>query len=124
MRAISVARWISLLAPVVTTHKTVSEETAHIIDEEIRNVIDRNYRRAKRLLDENADKLNTMAEALMKYETIDTEQIQDIMDGKEPRPPSDWSDEGPTSGSSGNENTAPEKPKSADGTIGGPASLH
>ena len=109
----------------VTQHKTVSEETAHIIDEEIRNVIDRNYKRAERLLNENMDKLHTMADALIRYETIDTDQIEDIMTGKKPRPPQGWSDEGPTAGSPGEDKSAEDKRKpSADGPIGGPASQH
>jgi cell division protease FtsH len=80
----------------VTKHKNVSEETAHLIDEEIRNIIDRNYDRAKRILEENIDKLHLMAEALIKYETIDQQQIEDIMAGRPPRPPSDWEDDSST----------------------------
>jgi len=83
----------------VTQHKNVSDETAHIIDEEIRNVIDRNYDRARRILKENIDKLHAMAKALIKYETIDTHQIEDIMAGRTPRPPADWDDDSsPSSG--------------------------
>ncbi|HEX9802369.1 MAG TPA: ATP-dependent zinc metalloprotease FtsH, partial [Gammaproteobacteria bacterium] len=67
----------------VTQHKNVSDETAHIIDEEIRAFIDRNYGRARQLLEENIDKLHMMADALVKYETIDVSQINDIMSGKE-----------------------------------------
>ncbi len=77
----------------VTQHKNVSEETAHAIDEEIRKIIDRNYERARRILTENIDKLHAMAEALIKYETIDQEQIEDIMAGRTPRPPADWEDD-------------------------------
>ena len=105
----------------VTQHKQVSDETAHIIDEEIRSIIDCNYKRAEKLLDNNRDKLNVMADALMKYETIDSEQIKDIMAGKEPRPPEDWSDgdaEPPADKAEEDE----EKP--ASGKIGGPASSH
>ena len=76
----------------VTQHKNMSDETAHAIDEEIRDVINRNYDRAKNLLNENMDKLKIMADALMKYETIDAEQIDAIMEGNEPGPPSDWTD--------------------------------
>jgi len=83
----------------VTQHKNVSDETAHIIDEEIRNIIDRNYDRARRLLKENMDKLHAMAEALVKYETIDQQQIEDIMAGRTPRPPQGWDDD--SSASSG-----------------------
>ena len=82
----------------VTQHKNVSDETAHVIDEEIRAVIDDNYNRAKTILTDNMEKLNLMAEALIKYETIDSGQIQDIMAGKTPRPPQDWDDQRPQAG--------------------------
>ena len=71
--------------------KEVSDDTAHIIDEEIRAIIDGNYKRAEKILQDNLDKLHLMAEALLKYETIDTDQIRDIMAGKEPREPQGWS---------------------------------
>jgi cell division protease FtsH len=70
----------------------VSDETAHVIDEEIRRVIDLNYKRAKEILTSNLDKLHVMAEALVKYETLDETQIKDIMNGKAPKPPADWDD--------------------------------
>src|ERR1700692_4329446 len=76
----------------VTQHKQVSDETAHAIDEEVRRVIDSNYQRAYKILQSNMDKLQTMSEALIKYETIDEEQIKDIMEGRVPRPPRDWDD--------------------------------
>ncbi len=76
----------------VTQHKNVSDETAHIIDEEIRSIIDSNYDRAEQILKDNVDKLHNMTAALMKYETIDRSQIDDIMAGKEPREPKGWSD--------------------------------
>jgi len=104
----------------VTQTKTVSDETAHSIDEEVRKIIDENYQRANDILMNNLDKLHTMAKALMMYETIDTEQIDDIMEGKTPRPPKDWGDDKP--GGQG----ASSKPSSdgSTGPIGGPASLH
>jgi len=68
----------------------ISDETAHIIDEEIRSIVDRNYELAKQILIQNNDKLHIMAEALLKYETITTEQIKDVMDGRIPREPTDW----------------------------------
>ena len=74
----------------VTQHKQVSDVTAHVIDEEVRRVIDSNYARAKKILEDNIDKLHMMADALMKYETIDDSQIGDIMAGRTPRPPADW----------------------------------
>ena len=84
----------------VTQHKAVSDLTAKQIDEDVRAVINRNYDRAKRLLEENSDKLHTMAQALVKYETIDTDQIDAIMEGREPGEPKDWNDRSspPTSG--------------------------
>lgn len=74
----------------VAKGKEVSDDTAHLIDEEVRVIIDRNYQKAEQLLKDNLSKLHVMAEALMKYETIDTEQIDDIMAGKVPREPRDW----------------------------------
>ncbi len=76
----------------VTQHKQVSDETAHAIDEEIKRLIDANYMRAKEILETNIDKLHVMAEALVKYETIDETQIKDIMNGRAPKPPADWDD--------------------------------
>ena len=70
----------------------VSSTVAHHIDEEIRAVIDRNYQRAETILQENISILHKMADALMKWETIDKDQIDDLMAGKEPRPPQDDSD--------------------------------
>ena len=108
----------------VTQHKNLSDETAHTIDEEIRAIIDRNYKRATQILKDNLDKLHAMSDALMKYETIDAQQIDDIMNGKPPRPPEDWEDDKPTSG--GGSAPAVETPtaKPAEGTIGGPAGQH
>ena len=81
----------------VTNTKTVSDETAHAIDSEIRGFIDRNYQRALDILTENIDKLHLMADALIKYETIDADQIDTIMQGKEPGPPKDWGNTDPGS---------------------------
>jgi len=74
----------------VTQHKQVSDVTAHAIDEEIRRVIEANYQRARQILTSALDKLHTMADALMKYETIDEEQLKDLMAGKTPKPPAGW----------------------------------
>jgi len=76
----------------VTQTKHVSDDTAFVIDQEIREVIDRNYKRAKDILESNLDKLHAMAEALIKYETIDAEQIRRIMAGQDPGPPESWTD--------------------------------
>ncbi|MDD2738926.1 MAG: ATP-dependent zinc metalloprotease FtsH [Methylomonas lenta] len=81
----------------VTQHKSVAEETSHTIDEEIRSIIDRNYERAENILKENMDILHTMSEALMKYETIDKYQIEDLMNRKPVREPKGWDDTPPSS---------------------------
>jgi cell division protease FtsH len=82
----------------VTQHKQVSDETAHAIDEEVRRVIESNYKRAHEILDTNLDKLHMMAEALIKYETLADDQIKDIMAGRAPRPPEGWDDSTPSAG--------------------------
>ena len=108
-----------------TQQKPMSAATVGSIDEEIRSIIDRNYERARSLLDENMDKLHTMSDALMKYETIDSNQIDAIMEGRDPGPPSDWSDDSPPDSGATAEDAEPEAKKSdKDGSIGGPASLH
>lgn len=108
----------------VTQHKTVSDDTANSIDQEVRRIIDVNYERTVKLIKENMDKLHIMAKALVKYETLDTEQIDDIMAGEEPRPPQDWEDvdDEPTSGATAK---SPKEGSSKDSDpIGGPASEH
>ena len=74
----------------VTQHKNISDTTAAKIDKAIRELIDRNYDRAEKILKENIEKLHAMAKALIKYETIDSKQIAEIMQGKEPSPPAGW----------------------------------
>ena len=71
----------------VTTHKSVSEATMQQVDAEIRRIIDEQYALARKILEENRDKVEAMTKALLEWETIDAEQINDIMDGKPPRPP-------------------------------------
>ncbi len=71
----------------ITTHRNVSEETMRKVDAEVRRIIDEQYARARRLIEDNRDKIEAMAAALLKWETIDAEQIDDIMAGREPRPP-------------------------------------
>ncbi|HEY3730837.1 MAG TPA: ATP-dependent zinc metalloprotease FtsH [Steroidobacteraceae bacterium] len=83
----------------VTQHKQVSDETAHAIDEEVRRVIELNYKVARDVLETNLDKLHAMAEALIKYETLADEQIKEIMAGRAPKPPEGWDDTTPTTGS-------------------------
>ncbi len=76
----------------VTQHKQVSDVTAHAIDEEVRRVIESNYTRARDILTGALEKLHAMAEALIKYETIEEDQLKDIMAGRPPKPPSGWDD--------------------------------
>ena len=76
----------------VTQHKQVSDVTAHAIDEEVRRVIEGNYQRARQILTSALDRLHAMADALIKYETIDEEQLKDIMAGRTPKPPEGWDD--------------------------------
>jgi len=95
----------------VTQHKQVSDETAHVIDIEVRRVIDGAYERAKNILIENRATLDALAEALMKYETIDEAQLKDILEGRPPRPPADWDDTPPP--------VAPTAKPSAEGPASG-----
>jgi cell division protease FtsH len=105
----------------ITQHKQVSDGTVHTIDEEVRTIIDRNYERARLILTEHADKLQVLAKALMKYETIDQAQIKDIMEGREPKPPEDWEDpDDSLTKKSGKKASASDGPV----PIGGPASEH
>ena len=104
----------------VNRHKQVSDVTAHAIDEEVRMLIDNCYGEAKRILESNRDKLDVMAAALMKYETIDEAQIKDIMEGRDPRPPADW-DEPSEPGKLAQREIAPDKGAAP---LGGPAGQH
>jgi cell division protease FtsH len=95
----------------VTQHKSVSNETARKIDEVVRTILDRAYARSKELLTTNIDKLHIMAETLLLYETIDARQIDDIMNGREPGPPIDWTKPGspPPPPPRGDAGSAPDK---------------
>jgi cell division protease FtsH len=104
----------------VTQHKQVSDVTAHAIDEEVRRVVETNYKRARKILEENMDQLHKMADALVKYETIDDVQIKDIMEGRTPQPPVGWDDSG-----TGGKPVTEELPGRASGPIGTtPAGQH
>ena len=74
----------------VTRTNNVSGSTLLKIETEIRRIIDEQYTLARRLIEENSDKMHAMAKALLEWETIDAEQIDDIMAGREPRPPKDF----------------------------------
>jgi len=71
----------------ITTHKNVSEATMQQVDAEIRRIIDEQYKLARKLIEDNRDKIEKMAKALLEWETIDADQINDIMEGRDPRPP-------------------------------------
>jgi cell division protease FtsH len=104
----------------VTQHKQVGDETRDVIDGEVRKIVDDNYRRAKEILGNNLDKLHAMADALIRYETVDEAQITDIMQGKEPQPPDDWD----SSDSPPPVRTESEEKKKDDPNIGEPAGQH
>jgi cell division protease FtsH len=93
----------------ITKTTNMSEETMQKVDKQIRKIIDEQYGIARRLIEENKDKMHAMAKALLDWETIDAEQIEDIMKGREPRPPKDWNP--PTNRPNGGSNP----PVSADG---------
>ncbi len=105
----------------MTQSKSIAEDTARKIDDEVRRILDQAYETARGILVENEDKMHVMAKALMKYETIDSGQIDDIMDGREPGPPREWwddkdsPDDKPSGGASATD---------TDATIGGPAETH
>ena len=91
-------------------NQTFGAETSNKIDAEIKKIIDDSYSKAKKLLNDNLEKLHVMADTLLKYETIDADQIDDIMAGAEPREPKDWNDD-----------DKPKKTSSNDSSIKGPA---
>ncbi len=76
----------------VTQHKTMSDDTAKDIDTEVRSLVNKSYATATKMIKDNMDKLHVMSEALLTYETIDKDQIDDIMAGVKPRPPKGWDD--------------------------------
>jgi cell division protease FtsH len=102
--------------------KSRSGVTAREIDEEVRRIIDECYVTAQRILEENVDKLHMMADALMTYETIDADQIDDIMSGREPREPEDWN--GPSDGNTPTPEAEQPAEKDPGSPIGGPAGEH
>lgn len=108
----------------VTQHKSVSEETAHTIDKEIRSVIDRNYVRSEKILKENEDILHAMSDALMTYETIDKYQIDDLMARKPVRQPEGWDDTKPPQGGHTKTGNNTEDSKSQDTSVSGAAQQH
>ncbi|SDH26027.1 membrane protease FtsH catalytic subunit [Vibrio xiamenensis] len=109
----------------VTQTKHMSDDTAKLIDDEVRQIIDRNYDRAKQIIQDNMDIMHAMKDALMKYETIDAGQIDDLMDRKDViREPAGWGDNDRSGGSSSAQPQADaekEQPKAADAETSKPA---
>ena len=101
----------------VMTHKNMSNAVAEIVDKEIRRIVDEQYTRARTIIEENRDKVEKMAKALLEWETLESDQINDIMAGKEPRPPT-----GTPKGDAG----TPKKPsgKSVKPRLDSPAGEH
>ena len=99
----------------------MSDDTVRAIDHEVRKIIDECYEKARQILEEHRDKLDMMADALMDFETIDADQIADIMAGKPPKPPADW-----TAGDKAKkpDDTDSAASEDAAGPIGDPAGEH
>jgi cell division protease FtsH len=85
----------------VTKTTNMSESTMQKVDVEVRSIIDSQYALARKLIEDNKDKMHAMAKALLEWETIDMSQLDDIMAGKAPSPPRDWIPRSPSSGGSG-----------------------
>ena len=106
--------------------KSFSSDTAIAIDVEVRKIIDECYGRATKILEEHRDQLDLMKDALMEYETIDADMIDDIMKGEKPRPPADWSDTDSSNSDSGGSSVTEASSEDVEkpGTIDGAASEH
>ncbi len=105
----------------------ISDHTAKRIDDEVKIIIDQCYQNAETLLEENRDILEAMKDALIEYETIDSEQVDDLMARRKVRPPKDWHNLDDSSSGTGNtvaDDPSDEKPKDAGDPIGGPAGEH
>jgi len=100
----------------ITKTTNVSEETMRKVDQEIRRIIDEQYALARKLIEDNSDKMHLMAKALLDWETIGIEQLDDIMAGRPPRPPKDLSPPSPGRGP-----TSPQAPDVAPGQPANPA---
>src|SRR6218665_400005 len=92
----------------VTKTTNMSEKTMEKVDGEVRRIIDEQYHQARRLIEDNSDKIHAMVKALLEWETIDAEQLDDIMAGKAPRPPKDWTPRTPPPGGDRSSGGTPE----------------
>lgn len=95
----------------ITRSQNISEKTQQEVDEEIRRILDEQYAVAYQILDENRDKMETMMKALMEWETIDRDQVLEIMAGKQPSPPKDYSHNVRDDGQEGEESESEQKPE-------------
>jgi cell division protease FtsH len=104
----------------VMTHKNMSNAVAEVVDREIRRIIDEQYTKARAIIEENHEKVERMARALLEWETLEADQIEDIMTGKEPRPPAG------SSGSPKGDAGSPKKPsgKAVKPRLDSPAGEH
>jgi cell division protease FtsH len=103
--------------------RQVSDHTAKVIDDEVKIIIDQCYQKARDILEANKDILESMKDALFEYETIDSEQVDDLMARRAVRLPKDW--HRPDNDSSDDASAeAPTKPKDSNDPIGGPATEH
>ena len=96
----------------------MSAETSKVIDEEIKQIIDHCYGTARQILTDHREQLDAMALALLEYETIDKSQIDDIMAGRAPKPPANWTDDAPSSGPSDG-HAAPKSDETGSGNLDG-----
>ncbi|MHB8454216.1 MAG: ATP-dependent zinc metalloprotease FtsH [Acidiferrobacterales bacterium] len=106
----------------MTTHKNLSDATVQLVDNEIRRIIDEQYAHARKIIEENREKIEVMAKALLEWETLNADQITDIMDGKHPRPPEDFA--GPAAPGSDEESGKPAARKPRAKPIDTPAAEH
>ena len=104
-----------------TGESQYSAQTAGVIDEEARRLVDENYQRAHKILEENRDILEAMKDALMEYETIDSDQVDDLMNRRKVRPPHDWGDGHWGGSNSDGDGASEKKDASTESSIGGPA---
>ena len=95
----------------VATHKNLSDATAEMVDKEIRRIIDEQYARARTIIEDNRAKIEKMAGALLEWETLDAEQINDIMEGRDPRPPQGLDSDNKGTGSNAGKPKAASKPR-------------
>jgi cell division protease FtsH len=91
----------------VTKTTSMSEHTMQMVDVEVRKIIDTQYAEARKLIEDNSDKMHAMAKALLEWETIDMSQLDDIMAGRPPSAPKDWTPRVPPAGGDGGSGGAP-----------------